>query len=291
MICSSVSVILPLACARAAMNCARSPLSRAASRSSVVRRVNLHQMLIVQRPDPDQFLFHQRDFLVLGLLLRLEAGDFLVQLRDPLAQLRLLPDPPGGANLEQFGLARHHVLDVGIIGTVEQHRWKHDLVEALLFGLEPRRPRPQPVEVLGDDREACLGDGVVEPHHHVAGLDEIAVMRAHFADHAAGRMLDFLDVGFDHDRSRRDQRAGDLRGRCPAAEPAGQNDDHRQPDDQMQPYRRLRARGLAAAHDLATPPSDTILIGDGGATRCSTCPSTVSLGPKACMRPSLSTRS
>ena len=50
------------------------------------------------------------------------------------------------------------------------------------------------VEVLGDDREARLGDGVVEPHHHVAGLDEIAVAREHFADDAAGRMLHFLDV-------------------------------------------------------------------------------------------------
>ena len=35
----------------------------------------------------------------------------------------------------------------------------------------------------------------------------------------------------------------------------------------------------------------TILIGVGGATRCSTCPSTVSFGPNACMRPSFSTRS
>ena len=40
MICSSVSVILPLACARAAMYCARSPASRAASRSSTVSREN-----------------------------------------------------------------------------------------------------------------------------------------------------------------------------------------------------------------------------------------------------------
>ena len=40
MICSSVSVILPLACAREAMYCARSPFSLAASRSSVVRRVS-----------------------------------------------------------------------------------------------------------------------------------------------------------------------------------------------------------------------------------------------------------
>ena len=103
---------------------------------------DLHQMLIVQAANADQFLVHQRDFLVLGLLLRQQAGDLLVQLRDALAQLRLLPGPAGGANLEQFGFARHHVLDVGIVGAIEQRRRKYDLVEALLFGLQPRRRAP-----------------------------------------------------------------------------------------------------------------------------------------------------
>src|ERR1700722_13807179 len=248
-------------------------------------------MLIVERTDPDQFLFHQRDFLVLGFLLCLEAGDLLLQRRAPPAKLRLLSDPARGTNLEQFGLAHHHVLDVGITGPIEQHRRKYDSVEALLFSLEPGRPRPQPVEALGDNRETGPGDGFIEPHHHVAGLDDIAIMRAHLADHAAGRMLHFLDAGFDHDRARRDQGARDLGRECPAAEPARQNHHHGQSDDQMQPYRRSRSLHLGG-HDFATPASETTLIaGAGGATRCSTWPSTVSLGPKACMRPSLRTRS
>jgi hypothetical protein len=45
-------------------------------------------VLIVELANADQFLLHQRYFLVLGLFLRRQAGDFLVQLRDPLAQLR-----------------------------------------------------------------------------------------------------------------------------------------------------------------------------------------------------------
>src|SRR6266481_2153193 len=114
---------------------------------------------------------------------------------------------------------------------------------------------------------------------------------AHLADHAAGRMLHFFYVGFDDDRSRRDQCPRDLGRRRPATKPAGKNDDHRQTDDQMQPYRLPRSALFAAAHDLATPPSDTILMGVGGATRCSTCPRTVSLGPNACMRPSFNTSS
>src|ERR1700723_474917 len=252
-------------------------------------------MLIVERADPDQFLFHQRDFLILGLFLRLQAGDLLVQLRDPLVQLRLLSDPPRGANLEQFGLARHHVLDIRIIGPIEQHRRKYDFVETLLFGLKPCCPRPQAVEILGDNGEAGLGDGVIEPHHHVAGLDDIAVARAHLTDNATGRMLHFLDARFDYDRARCNQGARDLGSGGPAAEPARQHAHHGQPDDQMQPDRWPRAPHFAAGHDLAAPASDTILMAGGGAvggaTRCSTCPSTVSLGPKACTRPSLRTSS
>jgi len=148
-----------------------------------------------------------------------------------------LPGPACGPHLEQFALARHHILDVGIVRAIRQHRRKHDLVEALLFGLEPRRPRPQPVERLVDDGEARLGDGVVEPHHDIAGLDQHAVAGADFADHAAGRVLHFLDVGIDDDGARRDQRARDLRGRGPAAEAAGQNHHHRKADDEMQPGR------------------------------------------------------
>ena len=44
-------------------------------------------------------------------------------------------------------------------------------------------------------------------------------------------MLHLLDVGFDDDGSERDHRAGQLAGRCPAADAADQDGDHRQPDE------------------------------------------------------------
>jgi len=72
------------------------------------------------------------------------------------------------------------------------------------------------------------------PLNAIIGFSEL------LADDAAGRMLDFFDVGFDHHRSRRDQRARDLRSRGPAAEAAGQNDDDGQPDHQMHPDRPQR---------------------------------------------------
>src|SRR4029077_1345204 len=121
-------------------------------------------------------------------------------------------------------------------------------------------------------------------------LDHVAVAHAHFADHTAGRVLHLLDVGIDDHRARRDQRAGNLHGRRPASKSPRKDKHHHKAGDQMQPYRASRTTELAG-HDLATPPSETILIGVGGATRCSTCPSTVSFGPNACMRPSFSTNS
>ena len=140
------------------------------------------------------------------------------------------------------------------------------LSRPVLLGFEPRRARPKPVEALGDNGEAGLGDGVVEPHHDVAGLDEVAVANARSSPTTPPvGMLDFLDVGIDHDRARRDQRAGYLRRRCPAAETAGENEDDGKPDDQMQPDRRLRAFRCLVVHDFATPASETILIGEGGA--------------------------
>src|SRR5205807_1244373 len=211
----------------------------------------------------------------------------------PLAQLRLLPGPAVDADLEQFGLAQDQTFDVRLADAARQLRRKGELVQSALFGLQPCRACPLRIEILGDDGKARLRDGVVKPHQNVTGLDDIAVARQQLADDAAGRVLHLLHVGLDYDLTRCDQRARDLRGRRPAAEPAGKDHDHGEADDQMQPDRLTRALFLAGEvdHDLVTPPSETILIGEGGATRCcSTCASTCSLGPKACARPSRSTR-
>ena len=291
MICSSVSVILPLACAREAMYCARSPDSRAASRSSVGQARDLHQMLVIELADADQLLFDQRDFLVLCLFLRREAPDFLVQLRHPLAQLRLLSGSAVDANLEQFGFAGHDVPDVGIVGAIGQHRRKLDLVETALLGLQPCGARPQSVQRLDDDRKARLDHGLVEPHHDIAGLDDIAVAHAHFADHAAGRMLHLLDVGIDHHRARRDQRARNRHRRSPAAKPAGQHQHQHQADDQMRRVSSGARLSCSAVMLCRSRLGDDLDRRRGGATRCSTWPSTVSFGPNACMRPSFSTSS
>src|SRR3954453_20860815 len=259
---------------------------------------DLHQVLVIEIPHTDELLLHQRDFPVLGSLLRGEALDLLVELLDALAQLRLLAGASVDANVEQLGFGGEQRLDVGIVAAIEQRLRVVDPVNPALLGLEPRGTRLRRVEILGDDGEVGLGDGVVEPHHDVAGLDHVAIARTHLADHAAGRMLHLFDIGPDDDLTRRDQRARNLHRPSPAAE-ADQEDQHDpKPEHQVKPDRlpygplrgRLRAAERHRAHALA-PPSLTILIGAGAVTRgWSTWASTCSFGPKACMRPSRSTR-
>ena len=169
---------------------------------------------------------------------------------------------------------------------------KDHLVEPSLLGLKPRGPRQQAIEIFGDDREIGLGDGVIEPHHDIAGLDQIAVMRAQFADDAAGRMLDLLDAGFDHDRSRRDQRTRRFRPSTPsrrAHPPAARPPSGRRSNAAVS----MSARPATCLLPLMVWHSAFADDLDRGwwRDRCNTWPNTVSLGPNACMRPSFSTRS
>jgi hypothetical protein len=75
------------------------------------------------------------------------------------------------------------------------------LVGAVALAFEPRLARGEFVETLGHDREVGARDGVIEPHHDVACLDVIAVANAQLPDGSAGRVLNLLHVGVDHDRT------------------------------------------------------------------------------------------
>ena len=67
--------------------------------------IDLNQVLLPQILYALQFLLDQRDFLVLGVLLRLQAGDLLVELSDTLLQLVLLAEPRLAPQIEQLALA------------------------------------------------------------------------------------------------------------------------------------------------------------------------------------------
>ena len=81
------------------------------------------------------------------------------------------------------------------------------------------------VELASDDLQVGACDGLVEPQQQVARRDLVAVAHADVADHATRWVLHLLDVGFDHDRALGNHGAGELSGRCPSAEPAGQEEE------------------------------------------------------------------
>ena len=118
-----------------------------------------------------------------------------------------------------------------------------DRVVAVAFALEPRLAGVEFVETLGDDGKIGARDRVVETNHDVALLDAVAVAHAKFADDAAGRVLDLLDVRIDDDRALGDERPGQRHGPRPAADAAGQH------DDDHQPGQRVAADGLGGCPD------------------------------------------
>ena len=223
-ILSSVSAMRPRACAdrgdqRAAL--ALEPGAVALERRHAAER---HQVLLPQVAHALQLLLDPVDLLGLGGLLLDIALDLLARAgRSARWSWAFWPSRAAAADLEQLLLARHH------LGRPPDRRarasssaGKLDLVGAVALGLVARLARRQLVERLGDDGEVGARLGLVEPHHDVARLDVVAFLDPELADHAAGRVLDLLDVGIDDELARRDHGAGDLGRRRPAADAADQ---------------------------------------------------------------------
>ena len=85
-----------------------------------------------------------------------------------------------------------------------------DGVGAIAFSGEASLARVELGESLGDDRQIGSGHGLVEADEDFARLYAIAVMGAHLADHAAGRVLHLLHVGIDDQRTLGDKGTGDF---------------------------------------------------------------------------------
>ena len=221
MICSCVSTILPFASAAEAISWPRSPCKRAASRSSEVSRFSLHQILRPQIAHALEFLIDQRHLLGLGVLLSGQAGNLLIQLFDTLLQLIFLPQPCVAPEVEQLALARQRLLHVGVVAPIGEFLRYGDGIGAVALGSETRPARIKLSEAFGDNRQIGARHRLVKANKNVARLDAIAVAHANLADDAAGRMLHLLDVGIDDQGALRDQRAGNLGRRGPAAKSDG----------------------------------------------------------------------
>src|SRR5262249_30442645 len=140
------------------------------------------------------------------VLLRGEALDLILKLSNALFQLRFLAEACRAAKLKQLAFIGDGDGDGSLVGTGEQFGWKRDGISAVALGFEPGFTRGELIESLGDNSEVCARDRVVKLYEDVASLDAIAVLHVELSNHAAGRMLDFLYIGIDDDRSLRDER-------------------------------------------------------------------------------------
>ncbi len=205
------------------------------------------QVLLVEIGDADELLADQLELGFLGLLLGDQAADLLLGLRDALAELRTLAEAGFLARGEQLFLARERRRDRGLVAPGGQLRRKRDRVGVIPLGHEPGVARDQLVELGAHHAEIGARHGVVEAQHHLSFVDRAAVLDQDLADNAAGRMLHLLDAGLDHDRAGRDYRAGELRGRPPAADPADEQHDEGEAREVELADRAARV-GCAAAH-------------------------------------------
>ena len=95
-------------------------------------------------------------------------------------------------------------------------------------------------------------------------LDSVAVVNADRTDHASGRMLHFLDVGIDDNRSRCDQRACNLHRSCPDADNSCKKYDHHHPCNGVTPNGFLCVGVIEHFHAVALSSSVTTLsVGAG----------------------------
>ena len=186
------------------------------------------EILLVKLGDAGELLRDQLELALLCRLLRRQAADLLVGLRDPLAQLRALAGARAASRLEQLLLAGHRRRRRRLLAAARQLRRKHDDIGVFAFGQQSRLARHQLVELGAHHAEGGLGHGIVEPQHDLAGFDLGALLDQDLSDHAAGRMLHFLHARFDHDGAGRDHRAGQLGGRRPAADTADEQHGDRQ---------------------------------------------------------------
>ena len=84
---------------------------------------DLHEIVFPELAHAFELLADQRDLPRLGVLLRGEAADLVLQLRDALFQLRFLAEPRGAAKLEQLALVgQRNARRRGLVGAGKQMR-------------------------------------------------------------------------------------------------------------------------------------------------------------------------
>ena len=150
--------------------------------------------------------------------LRFVAANFVAQLGDPFLELGPLAFPRGAAHVELLALAFHRPGDVRIIAALQELFGEFDVVGVVALGFLAGRAGGILIQRLHQNREIGTGLGVVQPGNDVALAHAVALLHQEFADHAAGRVLNFLYIRVHDELPRRDHRTRELGGGGPSSE-------------------------------------------------------------------------
>ncbi len=192
-----------------------------------------HKTLVEQLLHAREFARDQLQLLGLGRNLRLEADDFLAKLRYLALEQLLLALARRRPRPEQRRLRSQHRLDIVVVQPRRHFGRDRRLGQTIALGDQPGALRPHFVELLADHLKAGLRLRRIQPQQQVAGVDPHAVMDRDLRDHAAGRMLDGLDVGLHHQIARHHHGARQRHQRHPAPHYAADHEQRPQPGAQF----------------------------------------------------------
>src|SRR3954452_24871505 len=178
-----------------------------------------NKVLLPKRTNTRKLLMDEVDFLFLGGRLADISFYFFLKLSSALFELRLLSAAGLLTQVKQAALRSNRArgFRAWIACTFEKNFWKNYLVTIIPFRLETGLARQQFVEAFSDDRgiRQCLG--FVETDQNIACVYPITLSYAQFSNHAAGRMLNFLDARVDYHHALTHDRTRQLGGRGPTA--------------------------------------------------------------------------
>src|SRR5262245_34384248 len=163
MICSSISPTLPRVWAIAATVCARSPLRRAASRSSEISRLICTKFLFQSARTPSSSRWISSISSAFASCSAVLSADLLVKLPDALPELRLLAEPGTTSQLEQLTFALDGSGGIGLVHAGQQSSREDDLLDLIALASQPGLARGHLVEALGDDSEIGSRNGPAAP--------------------------------------------------------------------------------------------------------------------------------
>ncbi len=180
------------------------------------------QSLFVELPDPLQFFGDDLRLACVCVELRAKTENFVLELGDPLGELRALAFARRTPRIEQPAFGGDDPLRLGIVRPAGEICRNLQCVASVALGFEAPLATEKLIELAGDHLEIGARDGLVETDEQVALRNLVAFAHQDLADNAAGRMLHFLDVAIDDELARSDHRVrhggGDQPERQRAAE-------------------------------------------------------------------------